>query len=88
MSRRIKGPPLRTVLVVLLSFLQAREVIAQTLKILVSFAPIGPQTGLILVGDTLYGTTPSTIFTINTNGTGFTNLYGFNLFSLGTESAG
>lgn len=44
-----------------------------------------PQTGLILSGSTLYGTTSSggayddgTLFKINTNGTGFTNLYSFN----------
>jgi uncharacterized repeat protein (TIGR03803 family) len=43
-----------------------------------------PQAGLILSGNTLYGTTASggssdngTVFAINTDGTGFTNLHGF-----------
>ena len=43
-----------------------------------------PSAGLILAGNTLYGTTGSgggsgrgTIFTINTDGSGFTNLYSF-----------
>ena len=43
-----------------------------------------PSAGLILAGDTLYGTTENggasnagTIFSVNTNGTGFTSLYSF-----------
>ena len=43
-----------------------------------------PNAGLVLSGKTLYGTAPSggrfgsgTLFAINTNGTGFTNLYTF-----------
>jgi uncharacterized repeat protein (TIGR03803 family) len=43
-----------------------------------------PQAGLILSGNTLYGTASSggsggagTVFAVNTNGTGFTNLYSF-----------
>jgi len=32
------------------------------------------QSGLILSGNTLYGTTPGTVFAVNTDGTGFTNL--------------
>ena len=43
-----------------------------------------PLSGMILVGDTLYGTTSyggvrgrGTLFAIRTNGTGFTNLYSF-----------
>jgi uncharacterized repeat protein (TIGR03803 family) len=43
-----------------------------------------PLAGLILAGNTLYGTTEQggasdygTVFAINTDGTGFTNLYGF-----------
>jgi uncharacterized repeat protein (TIGR03803 family) len=43
-----------------------------------------PQAGLILLGNTLYGTTEKggsafsgTVFGINTDGTGFTNLYSF-----------
>jgi uncharacterized repeat protein (TIGR03803 family) len=44
-----------------------------------------PQTGLILSGNTLYGTAyvggasgNGTVFRLNTDGTGFTNLYSFN----------
>jgi uncharacterized repeat protein (TIGR03803 family) len=44
-----------------------------------------PLSGLVLGGDTLYGTTlyggpggEGTLFKINTNGTGFTNIYNFN----------
>jgi uncharacterized repeat protein (TIGR03803 family) len=43
-----------------------------------------PNAGLVLLGDTLYGTTLSggnfgngTVFKVNTNGTGFTNLHSF-----------
>ena len=43
-----------------------------------------PNAGLVLSGNTLYGTAPSggrfgsgTLFAVNTNGTGFTNLYTF-----------
>jgi uncharacterized repeat protein (TIGR03803 family) len=40
----------------------------------------GPQAGLILSGNTLYGTTAGgngTVFAVHTDGTGFTNLYNF-----------
>src|ERR1035437_9285297 len=47
-----------------------------------------PQAGLILSGNTLYGTAGSggssgqgTVFKVNTNGMGFTNLYSFTLRS-------
>ena len=47
-----------------------------------------PVSGLVLGGDTLYGTTiyggpggEGTIFKINTNGLGFTNIYSFNVGS-------
>ncbi len=46
-----------------------------------------PQARLVLVGDTLYGTTQNggpenigTVFAINTNGLGFTNLHNFSSF--------
>lgn len=46
-----------------------------------------PQGGLILSGNTLYGTTEygggsdsGTVFAVNTNGSAFTNLYSFTLF--------
>jgi uncharacterized repeat protein (TIGR03803 family) len=47
---------------------------------------VRPQAGLVLSGDTLYGTayqggssTYGTVFALNTNGTGFTNLHNFTL---------
>ena len=50
----------------------------------------GPQAGLILGGSTLYGTTQfggtsgdGTVFAMNTNGMGFTNLYNFALKGFG-----
>jgi len=55
---------------------------------------INPEAGLILSGSTLYGTANSggsgdagTVFVINTNGSGFTNLYSFTLSNAG-ESIG
>ena len=60
-----------------------------------------PQAGLALAGNTLYGTTSgsqalpndvaakaSSIFKINTDGTGFTNLYDFTPVAFGTNSDG
>lgn len=38
---------------------------------------INPIGGLILSGNTLYGTASGTVFAVNTDGTGFTNLYFF-----------
>src|SRR5580698_5017551 len=45
---------------------------------LVSTGGDGPYDGLLLSGNTLYGTTAfgdGTVFAINTDGSGFTNLY-------------
>ena len=59
------------------------RVTAQTLTTLYNIGnsdAANPYAGLILSGNTLYGTTYSyygTVFSINTNGTGFTNLYNF-----------
>ena len=60
---------------------------AQTFTTLHSFTNsdgANPVAGLILSGNTLYGTTESggasgqgTVFAVNTDGTGFTNLYSF-----------
>ncbi|MFM2296075.1 MAG: hypothetical protein RLZZ350_2488 [Verrucomicrobiota bacterium] len=54
-----------------------------------------PQAGLILSGNTLYGTTEAggtsgngTVFAIHTNGTGFTNLYVFTATPASTNSDG
>jgi uncharacterized repeat protein (TIGR03803 family) len=50
----------------------------------------GPSAGLLLSGNTLYGTArlggssgQGTVFRVNTNGTGFTNLHNFSAFSVG-----
>jgi uncharacterized repeat protein (TIGR03803 family) len=54
-----------------------------------------PESGLVLGGDTLYGTTlygglggPGTLFRINTNGTGFTNIHSFDAGSFTNISDG
>jgi len=54
-----------------------------------------PYAGLILSGNTLYGTTESggssgsgTVFAINTDGTGFTNIYSFTALNHSTNSDG
>ena len=59
-----------------------------------------PTAGLVLSGSTLYGTAggsrpfpnvggnESTVFKINTDGTGFTNLYDFSALFEGTNSDG
>jgi uncharacterized repeat protein (TIGR03803 family) len=54
-----------------------------------------PRGGLVLSGNTLYGTTYSggssgvgAVFAVNTDGTGFTNLYNFTALSSGTNSDG
>ncbi len=54
-----------------------------------------PQAGLILSGNTLYGTTSSggsslvgTVFAVNTDGTGFTNLHTFTFFAGAGPDAG
>jgi uncharacterized repeat protein (TIGR03803 family) len=45
----------------------------------------GPRAGMILSGDTLYGTRFSTVIAVNTDGTGFRNLYDF---TGGSDGAG
>jgi uncharacterized repeat protein (TIGR03803 family) len=71
-----------------LGVIPAGRVTAQTFTTLHSFtnSPDGanPQARLILSGNTLYGTASGggssrtgTLFAVNTNGTGFTNLYSF-----------
>jgi uncharacterized repeat protein (TIGR03803 family) len=54
-----------------------------------------PQAGLVLSGNTLYGAASQggilghgTVFRLNTDGTGFTNLYNFSAFSNYTNSDG
>jgi uncharacterized repeat protein (TIGR03803 family) len=61
-----------------LSLVPVRPAAAQTLTTLISFdcstTGCGPLAGPILVGDTLYGCTTSTIFSVKTNGANFTVL--------------
>src|ERR1044071_71730 len=82
-------------LVVVLALLLAEQMAAQTLTTLYSFSALSqpdvtnvdganPQSQLILLGNTLYGTTYGggvtnygTVFAINADGTGFTNLHNF-----------
>ncbi len=52
-----------------------------------------PYAGLVLSGNTLYGTASAggssgdgTVFAVNTNGTGFTNLYNFTALDTGTDT--
>jgi len=75
-----------------LGLILAGRVTAQTFTALYSFTGgsdgDNPEDGLILSGDTLYGTTADggnsgygNVFALNTNGTGFTNLYSFTTIS-------
>jgi uncharacterized repeat protein (TIGR03803 family) len=85
---------------VALGLMLAGRVAAQTFTVLHSFAPasssfpgtnsdgVNPFAGLILVGNTLYGTAPSggtfgggTVFKINVDGSDFVNLYNFGTVS-------
>jgi uncharacterized repeat protein (TIGR03803 family) len=50
---------------------------AQIFTTLHSFDSDGPPTGLILSGKALCGTTTGTVFAVNTDGSGFTNLHSF-----------
>ena len=78
----------------------------QSFTTLYTFSPLGvnrqtnsdgayPYAGLILSGNTLYGTTAEggtngsgTVFKVNADGTGFTTLYTFSEFLLGQNSDG
>src|SRR5260221_8580910 len=80
-------------LIAVLNLIPAGQVTAQTLTTLHSFTPSGPYTnsdganpyaGVIVSGNTLYGTTTGgggsgngAVFAANTNGTGFTILHSF-----------
>src|SRR5438874_11432895 len=63
--------------IAVLNLLAAGRVTAQAFTTLHSFSGGGSPTGLILPGKTLYGTTTATVFTVNTDGSGFTNLHTF-----------
>jgi uncharacterized repeat protein (TIGR03803 family) len=98
---------LLSVLSTSLGLLPAVQVVGQTFLPLYSFTAIdpiagtnsdgaNPQAGLVLSGNTLYGTTVSgglggvgTVFAVHIDGTGFTNLYSFTgLLDGGNPEAG
>src|ERR1035441_8571508 len=80
-----------------LGLIPAGRVMAQTFTTLYSFTATSnfinsdganPEAGLILLGNTLYGTAFNggssgfgTVFAVNTHGTGFTNIYNFTVTS-------
>src|ERR1035437_738706 len=90
MKTYIKNLFLLPALIAGLGLIPAGRVTAQTFKNLHSFTYYGsdgatPDAGLILSGNTLYGTTSAggdwyggTVFKINTDGTGLATLYSFN----------
>jgi len=94
MKARIKHLLVMLALTACLGLMSAGRVTAQTFTTLHTFTALvsetnsdgaQPYAGLILSGNTLYGTTTfggaifgGTVFAINTNGTGFTNLFSFN----------
>src|ERR1035437_2489320 len=82
-----------------LGLISAGRATAQTFTTLHSFTNgidgANPQAGLILSGNTMYGTAAGggsfsngTVFAVNTDGTGFTNLYIFTALSNSTNSDG
>jgi len=104
MKTRIKNPFLLPTLTTALALILAGQVTAQTFTTLHSFTAspygtnsdgAGPEAGLILSGNTLYGTANAggssgngTVFKVNTDGTGFTNLHSFTANPYGTNSDG
>lgn len=73
-------PFLLLVLPAVLGLGLAEQVKAQTFNVLHSFNGSdggNSYAGLILSGETLYGTTYGTVFNVNIDGTGFTTLHGF-----------
>src|ERR1019366_10459933 len=109
MKTHVKNPFLLPALLAGLGLLLAGRVTAQTFTTLHSFTAISasppftnsdgtyPHAGLILAGNTLYGTAEyggssghGTVFAVNTDGTGFTNLHSFKAWDLytGTNSDG
>lgn len=102
MKTCIKNPFLLPVLIAGMGLMLAGRVTAQTFTTLHSFPATafssegaGPKGGLVLSGSTLYGTTADggssgggTVFAVNTDGTGFTNVYTFTATSNYTNSDG
>src|SRR5438046_10404153 len=91
MKTGIKYPFIVSVLITVLGLILAGRVTAQTFTVLHSSTEFGdagkPYGGLILSGNTLYGAAfggIGNLFAVNTNGTGFTNLYTFT----GTDGGG
>jgi uncharacterized repeat protein (TIGR03803 family) len=93
---RIQNPFLLLSLIAGFGLLLADRVTAQTFTTLHSFTNSDgakPYAGLILVGNTLYGTTLSggtndngTVFAVNTDGTGFTTLHSFSVLNSNSPS--
>ena len=93
MKTRIRNPFLLPTLTTALALILAGQVTAQTFTTLHSFTALASDTnsdganpcaGLILSGNTLYGAADrggssgnGTVFKVNTDGTGFTNLHSF-----------
>ena len=95
MSGQIRKPLLLLLPIAVLGLMQAGRATAQTFTTLYSFtaypsgystnsAGANPEAGLILSGNTLYGTAEGggnsgdgTVFRVNIDGTGFTNLHTF-----------
>jgi uncharacterized repeat protein (TIGR03803 family) len=96
MKTNIKNLFLLFALIAGLGLIPAGRVTAQTFTNLYNFTGFDgaePHAGLILSGNTLYGTAQlggssgrGTVFAVNTDGTGFTNLYSFTATS--TDSSG
>src|SRR5438105_3212698 len=79
MKALLRKPFLLRVAIAALGSIVAGEVTAQTFTTLHSFLGYpsdgaNPHAGLILSGNTLYGATESTVFAVNSDGTGFMNL--------------
>jgi len=107
MKPRIKNLFLLPVLIAGLGLILANRVTAQTFTTLYSFAAgsgyypnltnsdgARPWAGVIISGNTLYGTTEygcssgnGTVFAVNTDGTGFTNLHSFTASSTNSSGA-
>src|SRR5207245_2064142 len=97
-KRRLRNSFCLRTLIASLALIPTVPVTAQTFTTLLSFNSNNgayPSAGLIISGNTLYGTTygktnggNSTVFAINTDGTGFTNLHRFTTPSNGTNSDG
>ncbi len=99
MKTTIKNLLLLQALAAGLGLLLAGSEAAQTFTTLYSFTNgadgSGPYGGLVLAGGTLYGTTETggnsnygTVFSVNTDGTGFTTLHGFTNGSDGSHPHG